>query len=491
MKRLFLLLIFAASAFAQTDIKANNGTFTGAVSARNLLGQNLNGDSLATAPTGFVLGIGDSVAITQGTTGSHVSGNLIVGQTINNNAYRGNTAFWGVEAVTGALNTNAALDGSDGKCLLYGTLSIEPANMLSSCTGLEGEADSAATGGQMQFFQGVIGNVNEFRGTFNANYAAAVHAGLNTNSGAGKFSGSFGSISDGQNTGNVDYAAWLRNINGTTANQLMDPGTSIDWKLNATWASALTMGGCPASCLVTVTDIGHGYSTHSFVHVLLIGQNSIAEQYEGFYEITVTDANHFTYVPLTQTSNASDAMGAQIYKVHTAHTFGEDGDNTIFLRTLQGRTNSAFPGFNLIDGDSGHSVLKFQGSELNVDTDKAGYSLVLSTAGGYRFEGGHAITGTIGGEANGTNMVTGLAGAGILTYTAISAQTCQEKPLTIAGAPTANFGTSCSPRATLGNDNLSWSAWVSSANTISVRVCNPSAGSITPRAVIWGCHVAF
>jgi hypothetical protein len=80
------------------------------------------------------------------------------------------------------------------------------------------------------------------------------------------------------------------------------------------------------------------------------------------------------------------------------------------------------------------------------------------------------------------------SGSGTLTYAAISAQTCQERTLTITGVSTTNFGVSCAPRATLGNSNLSWSSWVSASNTVSVRVCNPSSGNITPLAVTWACN---
>ncbi len=77
-----------------------------------------------------------------------------------------------------------------------------------------------------------------------------------------------------------------------------------------------------------------------------------------------------------------------------------------------------------------------------------------------------------------------LLGSGTLTYTAIAAQTCQEQNLTVTGAATTGAA-SASPQASLGNTNLSWSAWVSASGTVSVRVCNPSAASITPSAVTW------
>lgn len=81
-----------------------------------------------------------------------------------------------------------------------------------------------------------------------------------------------------------------------------------------------------------------------------------------------------------------------------------------------------------------------------------------------------------------------LMAGGTLNFTSISPQTCQEQVLTLTGATTSGVA-SASPSASLGNTNLSWSAWVSAANTVSVRVCNPTTGNITPTAVTWYAKV--
>jgi len=83
-----------------------------------------------------------------------------------------------------------------------------------------------------------------------------------------------------------------------------------------------------------------------------------------------------------------------------------------------------------------------------------------------------------------------LTGSGTLTYTAIAAQTAQEQTVTVTSATTSMHGAVCSPLATLGNVNLSWSSWISASNTVSVRLTNPTTGSITPSAVSWGCTVS-
>lgn len=88
--------------------------------------------------------------------------------------------------------------------------------------------------------------------------------------------------------------------------------------------------------------------------------------------------------------------------------------------------------------------------------------------------------------SGGSNINKFLLGSATLTYGAIAAQTCQEQTLAVTGA-TANTGVwSASPNPGLGNVNLSWSAHADTVNnSVLVRVCNPTVGSITPTAVSW------
>jgi hypothetical protein len=88
--------------------------------------------------------------------------------------------------------------------------------------------------------------------------------------------------------------------------------------------------------------------------------------------------------------------------------------------------------------------------------------------------------------STGTSINTILAGSATLTFTAIAAQTCQEQPVAVTGASAGKVSWA-SPTAN-PNSNISWSTWTST-NQVNVRACNPTAGSITPTAVIWSAYV--
>lgn len=87
-----------------------------------------------------------------------------------------------------------------------------------------------------------------------------------------------------------------------------------------------------------------------------------------------------------------------------------------------------------------------------------------------------------------TGGVKTLKGSAILSYGPIAANTCNDHPITVTGALTSDT-VYVSPQSALGNINLSWSAFVSAGDTVNVRVCNVSVGSITPNNVTWGAFV--
>jgi hypothetical protein len=126
------------------------------------------------------------------------------------------------------------------------------------------------------------------------------------------------------------------------------------------------------------------------------------------------------------------------------------------------------------------AVHRFTPTSLGVNTTNPQFNLDVTGSG--RFTGAVTI-----GNGTATNKI--LMGSGTLTYTAIAAQTCQERTITLTGSAVTGIAMA-SPAASLGSTNLSWSAWVSATNNVSVRVCNPSSASITPSAVTWNVRVA-
>jgi hypothetical protein len=81
-----------------------------------------------------------------------------------------------------------------------------------------------------------------------------------------------------------------------------------------------------------------------------------------------------------------------------------------------------------------------------------------------------------------------LLGSTMLTFPPISASSCQEESLRLAGA--SNKGvSSASPTGDLGNKNLSWQSRISALNVVTVRVCNTNPVAITPHSVEWEVSV--
>jgi hypothetical protein len=123
---------------------------------------------------------------------------------------------------------------------------------------------------------------------------------------------------------------------------------------------------------------------------------------------------------------------------------------------------------------------RFTPSSLGVNTVTPQYN--LDVAGTGKFTGALII-----GGGSPTNKI--LMESGIVIYTAIAGHTCQEQNFGLAGAATTGVATA-SPSTSLGNINLSWSAWVSTSGIVKVRVCNITEDSITPSAVSWNVRVA-
>lgn len=82
------------------------------------------------------------------------------------------------------------------------------------------------------------------------------------------------------------------------------------------------------------------------------------------------------------------------------------------------------------------------------------------------------------------NILTATA---TLDFPSISANSSQELTITVTGAAVGDVVQLAAPAAI--NANLLWAGYVSSANTVTVRLSNIDGGSINPISATWGCAV--
>lgn len=370
MKRIILFLLWAATAFAQTKIRTDS----------------INGDPFtSTPPTNAILGIGSPNAISL-TSSTFVNTNVIVGNDMTGGNYSaGNTSLWGAMTCTGSFNLSPVCDGIAGHVLAYGTITPN-GNFIGSLNGGEFEVANTSSGGQFENADGLVASITSFAGNTSFTYWAALRGQGGTNSGTGTVTGAFSAVFEPQTVGTVHYGVWNQN------NQLMCNGCFLNWMMAPTTTTSATMTGCP-TCLVTVTDTSHGYSTGDLVWV-----NSANRQYNGFYQITVTDGNHFTYpAKFGYASNASNDGSTNAYKILANPPLAVDGNNSLVLRMPLNTTASA--AFQLLRGD-GSQVMTYNSPTLFVDPGNVGHALQLGTSAGFNFGGGTAMTGTTGTSHN-------------------------------------------------------------------------------------------
>lgn len=97
----------------------------------------------------------------------------------------------------------------------------------------------------------------------------------------------------------------------------------------------------------------------------------------------------------------------------------------------------------------------------------------------------HAVVGISGTEISADLIV--LTATATLDFPNILAQTCAELTITVTGAVVGD-AVRLGPPSTI-EANLSWNGYVSAADTVTVRVCNPSAGAINPASATWRATV--
>lgn len=82
-----------------------------------------------------------------------------------------------------------------------------------------------------------------------------------------------------------------------------------------------------------------------------------------------------------------------------------------------------------------------------------------------------------------------IASQSTLVFGTVNAATCGEAVVNIPGA-TTTLVAHANPVLPLGNNNLTWTAYVSAAGQVKVRVCNPTAGNIAVNTVKWNILVS-
>ena len=76
-----------------------------------------------------------------------------------------------------------------------------------------------------------------------------------------------------------------------------------------------------------------------------------------------------------------------------------------------------------------------------------------------------------------------------LVFGTVAANTCVEATVNLLDARTTLVA-HANPTLPLGSNNLTWTAYVSAANQVKVRVCNPTAGNIVVNTVKWNILVS-
>jgi hypothetical protein len=104
----------------------------------------------------------------------------------------------------------------------------------------------------------------------------------------------------------------------------------------------------------------------------------------------------------------------------------------------------------------------------------------LSATNATTLVGGVVVGNTVTYPQAATNSLAILSTNAILTIAQVVLATCGETTTPLIGVGTNDTVFATAPRDFVGN--LSWSAYCATTNVISLRVCNPTVGSITPTA---------
>ena len=125
-----------------------------------------------------------------------------------------------------------------------------------------------------------------------------------------------------------------------------------------------------------------------------------------------------------------------------------------------------------IGGIGGDNIeIGLDGGSVDIDTNSG---VITIGSGGLTFNGNQTINNVIHATA-------------ALDFPSIAIDTCQELSITATGAAANDLVSVGAPSSI--NNGLNWNAYVQSADTVYVRVCNVTAGAIDPASATWAVSV--
>jgi hypothetical protein len=430
----------------------------------------LNGLRLTTTPpTGSTLGMGDQACLNQIQT-TTVNDLMIPCKDFSSgipNTFLGVTGLYAGASMTGTNSNAGVFDGASSLAAVYGTFT-DAATATLIAQGYEGTVNVSSTGGQIFIADGLEGDVNTFGSSTGINYMASYYGALNSlnNGSTGTVTGNFSAIFELQTFGTEHlYSVWEK------GSQLQNNGTFIDWMFAPTSATSLSMSGCPV-CVVTVADAAHGLTTGDMVQVSPQGAaGGIKQQYEGYYVVTVDNANQFHYTAIVPySSNAATITSANINKIPgIAHFLGVDSINQ-FIIGNPALGNSANGAVQFKTSIGTFLAAGWNGSNAIVRFDPANIGFVeeFSTTAGWRFAGGPDQTGSTG---SGSNEVTDVGAT-------INTPTINETHLLISPTAPTIAGGGCggsSAAISINNGTAAFTINVATAPTTACTVTMPAA----------------
>lgn len=186
------------------------------------------------------------------------------------------------------------------------------------------------------------------------------------------------------------------------------------------------------------------------------------------------------YLTPVQGSSAPTASLLMDYSVNggafaTKHTFNSDGTYSATGNIQAGNGTAAVPAFRFTTGSS--SGLFWNGSGwMGLCYNGAEVASVTST--GFTVQSGYVVN-TPGLIIGGGTVTKVLTGTGTLDFSSTLTLSDADLTLTVTGAATGDCVFLAVPTASVVAGGH-YSCWVSSANTVTVRFSNSSAGSLDP-----------